>query len=258
MIFQTEIDERKINGLARKYKILDYTKKLRTHLKEVYPREDFANCSKFELHQILNETLLRNYNGEEILKYKLFQNFIDKENVTAAFEIKVQNSRLDFLTINGKSTSFEIKSGLDNLTKLTKQISDYQLVFEYNYVVLDEKHLGKAESLLPESYGLWSYSKGEYLELRKAELNQQINPKFQLKLLSKRELFQSFPEQDGNADQILKQFDAKDINQRFKKILKKRYYSRWKFLVENKMEILPIDVQFFFKTKIKPQHIYFH
>jgi hypothetical protein len=163
---------------------------------------------------------------------------------------------VDFLTINGYTTSFEIKSELDNLSKLNKQISDYILAFDYNYLIVDECHISKTMAMAPQSFGIWSYRNGKYQKLRKAILNKNIQPEFQLNLLTKTELIQSFPKSNGLKKDILENVDSDKINTIFKKTLKSRYRSRWQFLVNNQSQIMPMDVQFFFNTNIKPQHIY--
>ena len=257
MILDKNIDDRTINTLAKSYNALDYSVKLSSLLKNVFPTENFDHFSKYELHKLLNDTLFQNYRGEEILKYKLFQNYINKKSIVAAFEIKVNNSRVDFLTINGHTTSFEIKSELDNLSKLSKQMTDYMLAFEYNYLVIDHTHIEKAKKILPKSYGLWSYKNGKYKKLRKALLNEKLDSEVQLRLLTKSELANSFPKVDGEINCILNSLDAKDINIRFKKVLKDRYRNRWEFLKINKSEIFPMDVQFFFNTNIEPCHVYY-
>jgi hypothetical protein len=248
--------EKTINALAKNYNILDYYVNLISSLKRVYPSENFDDYSKYELHKLFNDRLLEKYNGEEILKYKLFKHHIKKRNIVAAFEIKVNNSRVDFLTINGHTTSFEIKTELDTLYKLEKQMTDYMLAFEYNYLVVDRKHLKKAQELLPESYGLWCYENGKYKKQQEAAINNNINPEVQLSLLTKRELQENFPEQNGILKDILISYDSSKINIRFKKILKNRYKDRWEFLISNQANILPIDTQFFFNTNILPNYIY--
>lgn len=260
MIFEKEkiVNERAINILAKSYNALDYSIKLAALLKKVFPSSNFDHFSKYELHKLLNDTILQNFHGEEVLKYKLFERYINKRNLIAAFEMKVNNSRIDFLTINSNTTSFEIKSELDNLSKLSKQMADYMLAFEYNYLVIDELHIEKAKDLLPESFGLWSYTKGKYKKLKKALLNNKIDPEVQLNSLTKQELITSFPEYRGVLKDILKSFDTSKINRQFKQVLKNRYRDRWEFLVANEKQILPVDVQFFFNTNIQPNHIYYH
>ena len=252
------MDVRAINLLARNYNILDYSKNLVALLKTTFPTQDFEHFTKYELHKLLSDTLLQNYNGEEVLKYKLSQQYFNKQNIIAAFEIKVNNSRVDFLTINGYTTSFEIKSELDSLDKAKKQLADYMLVFEYNYLAIDERHKEKINDILPESFGLLTYKNGKYKKQKNAVSNNNINPEVQLNILNKQELIIFFPEMGGRISDILKSADSNYINSQFKKALKNRYRSRWEFIVANKSQILPIDLQFFFNTNILPSHIYNH
>jgi hypothetical protein len=258
MNFNTHLPSREsaINSLAKKYSTLDYFAELSDHLKSIYPDNNFDSYSKYELHKLLNELLFNNYRGEEILKYKLSQRFFGKRNMVAAFEIKVKNSRVDFLTINGQTTSYEIKSELDNFSKLSKQMADYMLAFEYNYLVVDELHIEKAREMIGKSFGLWSYKGNKFRIYKKATLNKQLNPEVQLSLLTKQERLRYFSGQ-SDIDEILSVNTKDFINQEFKIILKKRYQNRWQFLTAHQKVILPIDVQFFFNNNIKPQHIYF-
>lgn len=251
-------DEKIINSVAKKYNVLDYSKKLIEYLNKIYPTENFSHFPKYELHRLLNEVLVTNYCGEEVHKYFLFQNHYYKKNVVAAFEMKVNSSRVDFLTINGFTTSYEIKSELDNLSKLTKQATDYLLAFDYNYIVVDDVHVDKAIDLIPNSFGIWGYKNGKYRKHKKASLNTNIDSEVQLRLLTKKELIVGFPELYGDKCRILKTYNSESINLQFKKILKQRYKSRWDFLVENQQSIFPVDLQFFFNTNILPRDIYFH
>ncbi|AFU68810.1 hypothetical protein P700755_002015 [Psychroflexus torquis ATCC 700755] len=248
----------KINQLVSGYSALDYSVKLSELLKSVFPMNNFDSLSKFDLHKLYNEIILKNYKGEEILKYKLFEKHINRQNLIAAFEVKVNRSRVDFLTINGSTTSFEIKSELDNLTKLAKQCADYLLAFEYNYLMIHESHVEKSLEIVPESFGIWSFNDQKYSKLRKAKLNSQIQPEIQLGLLTKAERERGFKKTNGTLDGIIDLYDAKKINNQFKKILKNRYAERWDFIVSNNREILPIDVQFFFNTNVCPSLIYQH
>ncbi|MBN8697558.1 MAG: sce7726 family protein [Bacteroidetes bacterium] len=251
-----ETDERVINTLAKNYCTLDYHITLVKHLQNIYPAEQFQNFSKYDLHKLLNEIFIQYYNGEEILKYKLAAKHLNQRGIVGAFEMKVNNSRVDFIAVNGVSTSYEIKSELDNLSKLSKQMSDYMLAFEYNYLVTDAKHVNKAREILPDSFGLWIYKNGKYKKLKEAGLNKKINAEIQLSLLTKKELRTNYPEQTGKINKILKNHSAKEINTSFKNILKNRYKERWSFVVSNRENIFPIDFQFFFNTNIDPNCIY--
>ena len=248
-------DTKVYNVLAKKYNTLDYSPRLAELLRSVYPSMNFDACSKYELHRILNDTLFENYNGEEILKYKLSQKYFNRKDIVAAFEIRVNNSRADFLTINGHTRSYEIKSELDNLSKFSKQAADYILAFEYNYLIVDQRHIEKAQDLLPYGFGLWSYKNGVYKKETGAKLNDKMDPEVQLNLLTKKERASYFGG-TGHLKEILNSYEASLINVKFKTILKSRYEDRWQFLVQNSKEILPIDIQFFFNTNVMPNQIY--
>jgi hypothetical protein len=251
------IDRRTLNSIAQDYCTLDYSPKLAALLTRVFPESNFCGLQKYELHKKLNEVIVKHYSGEQILKYALF-NYHYKKNIVAAFEMRVNKSRTDFLAINGVSSSFEIKSGLDNLYKLHKQSSDYSLVFDYNYIVVDEKHLENAKEIVPMCFGIWSFDSSKRIVHRKAAPNNRIDPEVQLRLLTKKELMYQFKEKHGCIEDILKENNAAEINSRFKAALKERYKMRWQFLLSHQDSILPIDLQFFFNQNIDPSIVYCH
>jgi len=244
-----------VNSLARSYHALAHHQQLRSLLTTVYPGNDFSGLNKRNLHELINNTLLKSYAGEEILKYLLIREFFNKK-VTAAYELRVNSSRIDFLTINGYTKSYEIKSNLDNLRKLTKQMSDYMKVFEYNYVVIDEKHLSSALSIAPENYGVWVYKDKKKEVVRDAQLNTQLDPALQLNLFTKKELGTFFKGYQECRERITLDFTPAAINQTFKSMLKRRYEEKWSFVKAHRKTILPIDFHFFYHNNISPDLIY--
>jgi len=76
----------------------------------------------------------------------------------------------------------------------------------------------------------------------------------QLGIFNKKELRLSFGSVDK--DEILASNDSAKINQKLKEMLKNRYFDRWSFVQSNWDKILPIDLQFFFNTNVKPEIIY--
>ena len=189
------------------------------------------------------------------MKYKLFNLFKTKKLI-GAFEINVNNSRADFITINGDTRSYEIKSKLDNLQKLKKQTSDYVKAFEYNTVVISNMHLSNAIDIVPKSYGIWCFDNKHKFVFREAELNSNLDAEFQLNLLSKKERNKHFKIDNGEIFGILRHLDVQTINSLFKQALKERYQRKWSFIVDNCEKILPVDLQFFFKMNISPEIIY--
>jgi hypothetical protein len=244
-----------INSLARSYHAMSPQRQLRALLTSVYPGNDFSNLSKRDLHEVINHTLLKGYAGEEIIKYLLIKDFFNKK-VTAAFELRVNNSRIDFLTINGFTKSYEIKSNLDNLRKLVKQMSDYMKVFEYNYIVIDEKHLASALSIVPNSYGIWVYKNKKKEIVRNAELNTHLDPSLQVNLFTKKEIGNFFKGYQECRERIPLDFTPTFINRTFKSMLKERYAEKWSFVKAHREAILPIDFHFFYHNNIPPNLIY--
>jgi hypothetical protein len=256
-MYSTEsVSEKIIKTIARNYNPLEMTEGLTQLLLPAYPEGIIANLSKRQLHELVNDLIVNRHNGEQVLKYYLFRYFL-KKNVVAAFEMRVDKSRVDFLAINGDSKSFEIKSKLDNLNKLKKQASDYVRAFEYNYLIIDIMHLQHVYDLVPETFGIWSFNAiGKKKIHRKAVFNPKIDAEAQLKLLTQRERQAAFKGYKGEINQITKDFRESFINENFKIALKRRYQKRWDFLIENEKAIFPLDLQFFFNRNIDPKVIY--
>jgi hypothetical protein len=232
------------SALARSYNTLSYTHQLRDLLAAFFQTDKYKDCNKFELAKTVNDTVFKNYDGEQILKYRY----------VAAFEVKAKSSRTDFLVINGDTKSFEVKSKIDTLNRLKKQVEDYGDVFEYNTVVIDKTHLEKVIELIPDYYGIWYYEKSKKVVYREAKYSPKINASEQLTLMNKKELQKYFG--SSNNEQILKECNSAQINDTLKQALKGRYDKRWSFIQTNWNSILPIDLQFFFNTNVKPEIIY--
>lgn len=241
------------SSLARSYNTLSYTHQLRELLASFFQTEKYNNLTKYELAKTVNNIVFKHYNGEEILKYRLAKEFIKRDYV-AAFEVKAKTSRTDFLVINGDTKSFEVKSKIDTLNRLKKQVADYGDVFEYNTVVIDKSHLEKVLTLIPDYYGVWYYNNGNKIIYRAAQYSPKINPIEQLSLFNKRESEKAF----GISEEItiLNTHSSKEINDALKNALRGRYKKRWSFVQTNWDIILPIDLQFFFNTNVNPEIIY--
>jgi hypothetical protein len=241
------------SALVRSYRTLSYANQLRDLLAAFFQTDKYQSFSKFELAKTINDIAFENYDGEQILKYQLAKEFITKKYV-AAFEVKAKTSRTDFLVINGHTKSFEVKSKIDTLNRLKKQVEDYGDVFEYNTVVIDKTHLEKVIELIPEYYGIWFYEKSKKIIYRDAKYSPQLNAIEQLTLMNKKELQKTFGDTDSL--QILNIYNTSQINEKLKQALKERYNKRWTFVKNNWDFILPIDLQFFFNTNVKPKIIY--
>jgi len=253
VLWFSKLDIMDYSSLARSYNTLSYTHQLRDLLGAFFQTDKYKDLNKFELSKIVNDAIFKNYEGEQIIKYRLAKGFIRK-NYVAAFEVKVKSSRTDFLVINGDTMSFEVKSKIDTLNRLKKQVKDYGDVFEYNTVVIDKTHLKRVIELIPAYYGVWYYEKSKKVVYREAAYSPMINATEQLTLMNKKELQKYFS--NTSNEQILINFSATQINDKLKQALKSRYFNRWSFVQTYWDIILPIDLQFFFNTNVKPEIIY--
>ncbi len=241
-----------INCFARTYTPLLKANQLRNIFNQFNLPYDLELFSNYQLHSLANEILM-GYTGELKIKALLVNYFIN-ENVIAAFEIKTNTSRLDFLRVNGTSISYEVKSELDNLNRLSKQMADYKSLFEFNNVVVDEKHLINIYDYLPDSYGILVVNKNKLKFVKKAVLNNKLNHKAQLNLFTKKELKKIFGINDTY--EILNTLNGEKINNAFKEMLKERYADKWNFILKNKEAILSSNYQYFFHHNISPKAIY--
>lgn len=237
----------------KSYHPLMSEKELAKWLESLNSNSYYSFHSKIDFLKQLNSLALSHLEDELFLKHLLTQSFF-KENIVGAFEVRALSSRLDLLKINGVTTAFEIKSEFDSLEKLDKQSRDYLALFEYNYLVVAEKHLEKAEKILPGEFGIYTVKNKKLKRFRSSKRNRGINPLSQLSTLTVKELRSEFKSTESSF--ILTKYSSTEINAAFKKILKKRYAQKWNFIKERSSEIFPLDYQYFFHHPINPQLIY--
>ncbi|CEG29819.1 sce7726 family protein [Bacillus sp. B-jedd] len=243
-------------------------------IQETLPKETFDHIEPFKNklvgHAIVNELVIKYFPGEITIKYNFIKNYLNRINEVTTFELNVGSSRLDIGRINGKSIAYEIKTELDSLDKLDKQIKDYSKVFEYVYIIIHPIHYNKAAAIIPSHCGIITYNlKRDTCKFhfrKKAEKNKSICPKEQLTTLTKKELdwaLRQMGEYNITLDKIQKEeyifekFSQSKINTLFKRVLKKRYNSKWEHLCDNFVNIMPVDVQSFFMTQADPYWVYY-
>ncbi|WP_232825788.1 sce7726 family protein [Algoriphagus litoralis] len=209
--------------------------------------------SKLDFLKQLNSFALSHFEDELFFKQLLTQSFFE-ENIVGAFEVRTLTSRLDLLKINGVTTAYEIKSEFDSLEKLEKQSQDYLKLFEYNYLVVAEKHLDKARLILPDSFGIYILKNKTLRRIKASKKNRNFDSISQLSILTARELRGEFKSVDKRY--ILEIYTPNQINEALKEALKKRYSKKWNFIKERSSEIFPLDYQYFFHHPINPRLIY--
>ncbi|WP_028975751.1 sce7726 family protein [Sporolactobacillus terrae] len=272
-----ELNEETLVDIARdlyhEYNPFLFDANLWYKIKQIFPDALYRRLEKKKNyvvgHKIFNDFIMKYYPAEYRVKYNLIKRYLQKSDETSFFELNIGDSRLDIGRINGKSHAYEIKTELDNLEKLPKQLNDYLSTFEYIYVVIHPKHLKRVINIVPDNCGVVTYRfEGESCKFsfrKKAEYNSSFNSDSQLNALTVKELnllLKKYPEL-AKLDRIRKEqyikhnFSKQEINAFFKKALKNRYTDQWTYLQRNFNVIYPIDIQMFFKTQADPKTIYY-
>ncbi len=243
-------------------------------INKVFPSSFEACLSKLQQkyvgHKIVNTILTHYYPGERLIKYHLVKNFVKNKDEIAIFEMRIQNSRLDVGRINGLSYAYEIKTELDTLAKLEKQVNDYAQVFEYVTVIIHPKHIKKAKEILPTYCGIdiinLDDNNNYFFESERKALNSpDLNPEIQIHTLTSKDLEfilrtkkQKVPLRRQERESLIaKCLSKEEINYYFKEAVKQRYLERWNFLRSSFNKINPIDIQELYIGPIDPKYIYY-
>lgn len=217
--------------------------------------------------KLYNDIILKYYPNETSIKSSFINNVLLKSNNhISIFELRVGKSRADLCKINGTSIAYEIKTDLDNLQRLKKQLQDYMNIFEKVYVICSTKRSEHVKDLLPPECGLYEYKitkNGQYRfrVVKDAIHSTSIMPLGQLNILTKRELVSHFKQDSSlSKEQMINNAmintSASRINSVFKESMKQKYQKQWYFLKDNHSQIYDIDYQWFYKNTILPSIIY--
>lgn len=103
-------------------------------------------------------------------------------------EKSIGNSICDLMTVTDCLTGYEIKSDIDNYSRLEEQVRQYNRFFDYNYIVVSSKHLKSAETKVPQSWGIICILEDNVTVVREAKINDKVSRRRQLSILWKIEL----------------------------------------------------------------------
>lgn len=103
-------------------------------------------------------------------------------------EKSIGNSICDLMTVTDCLTGYEIKSDIDNYSRLEEQVRQYNRFFDYNYIVVGSKHLKSAETKVPQSWGIICILEDNVTVVREAKINDKVSRRRQLSILWKIEL----------------------------------------------------------------------
>lgn len=102
--------------------------------------------------------LAKNYQTEyyykSILLKKLVLGVHSPRTIAVFSEFKTGRCRADLVLINGVGTVYEVKTGLDDLKKASRQVEEYYKCFSRVIFVVDSRHLNKAVEVLPPTTGI--------------------------------------------------------------------------------------------------------
>lgn len=99
-------------------------------------------------------------------------------------------SRVDVAVVNGIMHGYEIKSDLDNLLRLPRQMEYYNKAFERMTIVVSRKYLQTIKEIVPNWWGIKTISvdQSRLIDIRKGRKVSYQDPDLIIKLLWKKEL----------------------------------------------------------------------
>lgn len=113
-------------------------------------------------------------------------------DTTIVEELKVPrpSARIDLAVINGELAGFEIKSDVDDLSRLPRQVHAFGCVFDRVTIVTTAHHLKQARQIVPAWWGILTVGQADQpvVERRKPKKNPSRRIDSLLHLHTKREL----------------------------------------------------------------------
>ena len=108
-------------------------------------------------------------------------------------EKQMGRSRADVVMVTPEAVyGIEIKSDADTYSRLKRQVRDYNLFYDYNYVVVGTRHAYHIQEHVPEWWGIITVEmvneKPDFYVLKKPEKNPKVKWKRKLSLLWRPEL----------------------------------------------------------------------
>ncbi|MCZ7665173.1 MAG: sce7726 family protein [Thermoleophilia bacterium] len=113
---------------------------------------------------------------------KYLRDYHDDPRVLVVDELGLQHGkcRADIAVMNGRLAAYEIKSDLDSLSRLHSQVHGYNAVFDRITLVVTQRHLQQAATLIPPWWGLVSTARGKrggihFTTVRRSQANPEVD-----------------------------------------------------------------------------------
>ncbi|MCM3363173.1 sce7726 family protein [Niallia sp. MER TA 168] len=137
--------------------------------------------------ELLNDAKIRN-----LLLNELKSKYEGRKDTRIINELGLDfgASRVDVAVVNGIMHGYEIKSDLDTLIRLPRQIEYYNKAFERMTIVVSRKFVEEVKEIIPSWWGIKTVSKDNtrLISIRKGRRVSQQDPTLIIKLLWKKEL----------------------------------------------------------------------
>lgn len=206
----------------------------------------------------LYSDMLKSYRNEYVYKNTLLNKLLlgrhSLNSTTALTEVPIENSKADFILINGKAVVYEIKTELDNFDRLEGQLTNYYKAFDNVCIITSETNYKNVLASFEHTpVGICTLTKRNTISTKKEAVSDrsQLNHHSMFKLLRKQEYESILLKHYGELPQVTQVkyykecfglFSNIEINQAYKSMLielKKRIdiKDKTKFLNEVPYEI---------------------
>ena len=127
-------------------------------------------------------------NDQDIRKILISFLKVRYEKIRIYQEKSIGGSICDLMAVTDCLTGYEIKSDLDNYSRIASQVANYQRFFNENYIVVGRSHEQSVAERVPATWGIIVVSPDNVVISRKARPNSEMRIKSQLSILWKLEL----------------------------------------------------------------------
>ena len=177
----------------------------------------------------------KNMNDKRIRKILISYLKATNTEIRIYQEKSIGSSVCDVMAVTDILTGYEIKSDLDNYSRLDKQVKSYSYFFDRNYVVVSNRHLSSIGSKIPDNWGVLCIREDNITVERAAKTNMGVSRRKQLSILWKLELkniliknhmpIYAQKEKGYISDRIAEQIDSKTLGGQIAYELMHRDYS---------------------------------
>lgn len=139
--------------------------------------------------------MLKDQHFRETMRFRLMARYDQDSEAVIVEELPVSRGacRVDLAIINGRISGVELKSPLDTLERLPRQVEHYSAAFDAMTLVTGESHLQKSLGIVPDWWAILvikakSSSPLQVRQIRRGRANPNRSPLGYLQLLERSEL----------------------------------------------------------------------